>query len=73
MRCGLLFFCDAVPSAQVGSSDTPTFIALLGEKGKVTAMSTYRFASVGPSADGAGVMAMLRGAPGELVQVRGHR
>ena len=42
-------------------------IALLGEAGKVTAVSTYRFASVHPVAGGGGVAVSIRGKPGEVV------
>ena len=41
-------------------------VALLGEAGKVAAVSTYRFASVA-AASGGGVAISLRGAPSEVV------
>ena len=40
--------------------------ALLGEAGKISAVSTYRFASVS-SASAGGIVANLRGKPGEKV------
>jgi hypothetical protein len=43
----------------------PGGVALLGEGGKVAAVSTFRFASV--AAKGAGVEVAVRGAPGEVV------
>jgi hypothetical protein len=43
----------------------PGGVALLGEAGKVAAVSTFRFSSV--VAQGAGVEVALRGAPGEVV------
>ena len=49
----------------------PTFgaraFALLGEAGKVAAISTYRFASVELAADGSSLEVALRGKPGEEV------
>ena len=42
-------------------------IALLGEVGKVTAMSTFRFAAVGLTSNRASLDLQLRGSPGELV------
>ena len=42
-------------------------LALLGELGKVAAVSTYRFASVALAADGGALEVALRGAPGETV------
>jgi hypothetical protein len=40
--------------------------ALLGEAGKIAAVSTYRFASVGAAGSG-GIVAALRGKPSEAV------
>jgi hypothetical protein len=42
-------------------------VALLGEAGKIAAVSTYRFASIAPGPSGKGVVAELRGKPGEVV------
>lgn len=48
--------------------------ALLGEAGKVTAVSAYRFSSVTPTstataAGGDGITVGLRGKPGEVVEL----
>ena len=40
--------------------------ALLGEQGKITAVSTYRFVSVG-AADGGGIAVAMRGKAGEAI------
>ena len=40
---------------------------VLGEEGKVAAISSFRFAAVVPSAGGAEATVTLRGAPGEAV------
>ena len=42
-------------------------VAMLGEAGKVTAVSVYRFASVEPGPSGKGIAVKLRGKPGEHV------
>ena len=41
--------------------------ALLGEQGKVAAISTYRFSSVAAGAGGDGIVVRLRGKPAEVV------
>ena len=42
-------------------------LALLGEAGKVTAVSSYRFASISVDNSTSGLSVDLRGGPGELV------
>jgi hypothetical protein len=42
-------------------------VALLGEAGKVAAVSTYRFERAAPAPAGGGVELSLRGGPGEIV------
>ena len=44
-------------------------LALLGEVGKIAAVSTYRFSSVALAADGNSLQVALRGKPGETVSL----
>lgn len=53
--------------APVFSAGSASQLALLGEAGKVTAVSTYRFAAVEPSASG--LTAHLRGKAGEVIKL----
>ncbi len=59
----------AMPISDTIVNVAPAFggVALLGEAGKIAAVSTYRFASIMPGPSGKGVTAELRGKPGEVV------
>jgi len=59
----------AMPISDTIVNVAPAFggVALLGEAGKIAAVSTYRFASIMPGPSGKGVAAELRGKPGEVV------